>query len=110
MCILKYLNRKLFIIKYEIPSEIFRYKKQTPGKKITGPWVCKLSKRHNTNRIEKFTILTRFFTLDRRLCTMKLSSIKPYLEFKELSISEFIKSYIKYIKWIKRDIRTWIFK
>jgi len=29
---------------------------------------------------------------------MKLSSIKPYLEFKELSISEFIKSYIKYIK------------
>jgi len=29
---------------------------------------------------------------------MKLSSIKPYLEFKELSISEFIKSYIKYFK------------
>lgn len=63
------------------------------AKEITGPWLWKLSKRQNTNRIEKFTILTRFFTLDRRLCTMKLSSIKPYFEFKELSISEFIKSY-----------------
>jgi len=32
MCILKYLNRKLSIIKYEIPSENLRYKETKNGK------------------------------------------------------------------------------
>jgi len=77
MCILKYLNRKLSIIKYEIPSENFRYKEKKWHRKLLELDYEKLVKDRIQIELRSLQSLLGFFTLDRRFFTMKLSSIKP---------------------------------